>query len=405
MRSTYGDFEPPTGCITVDVSKLDLRPDEDIVKELTGKPHPVTSEKNLCMSGSASNGTLHLSLDQSADTSRDTGFGDMPAYNQRNLINWYRRYGKSGWQVRLVDAIPGSPNNARNFVTDENLPAAYLENTLDGDWKPQWQSDLVRFPLLLRYGGIYVDPSTILLHSLGQVWDLVASPQTPYEFFCMRNGGDDSAQLTNFFFGCRANNALVQLAHKLYLHLWEGATNSAGMHKHPLIAFAGLIKVSTGMRFHGVKMPLDMDEVTDYLTQGIVITAILHTKDEEAGWDGPEYFREKCFTLDMLSDAMIVDQYTGFDGERGARMLALPVDASVITNEEEMELHKETATLVTDIVTRGFCLKLPTGAINKYVAGGALAHYWKLSNAAGDHVDAKPGTWAAYLRHASVYWD
>src|ERR1700753_2030640 len=45
-----------------------------------------------------------------------SGIQAMPDWCQTNVINWVRLLGPS-WTVRVLDSIPGSPNNALEWVS------------------------------------------------------------------------------------------------------------------------------------------------------------------------------------------------------------------------------------------------------------------------------------------------
>lgn len=80
--------------------------------------------------------------------------------SQRTVRVWHRRFSRSGWIVRVINRQPFSLLNLDDFVninSDEMFPRAFIEDTIGGDYPVQHMSDLVRFPLLIRYGGVYAD--------------------------------------------------------------------------------------------------------------------------------------------------------------------------------------------------------------------------------------------------------
>ena len=95
------------------VKSLDTRSDQDILDSLS-RHAPVTSEKNVWA-------FWH------------SGVHSMPGWCQRNVVNWIRLCGSS-WSIRVLDKVPGSPNNALNFVPAEMLPETYVKGTMDGPY-------------------------------------------------------------------------------------------------------------------------------------------------------------------------------------------------------------------------------------------------------------------------------
>ncbi len=59
--------------------------------------------------------------------------------------------------MRVVDRALSSPGNVANFLDTSDpllFPRAFIEGTVSGRYAMQHTSDLVRFPLLLTYGGV-----------------------------------------------------------------------------------------------------------------------------------------------------------------------------------------------------------------------------------------------------------
>ena len=79
------------------VESLDDRRDEEILASLI-QHVPTTSEKNIW-------------------TYWHAGGRAMPAWCQRNIIDWVRINGPSGWTVRVLDTVPDSAIHALKWVT------------------------------------------------------------------------------------------------------------------------------------------------------------------------------------------------------------------------------------------------------------------------------------------------
>ncbi|KAL8935219.1 MAG: hypothetical protein Q9216_005529 [Gyalolechia sp. 2 TL-2023] len=81
---------------------------------------------------------------------------------------------KQGWKIRVLDRLPSSPLNEERFLdtTDPGtFPRAFIDRTIAGDYAPQHTSDLVRWPLLLRYGGVYADVGLLQIGDLDRLWN------------------------------------------------------------------------------------------------------------------------------------------------------------------------------------------------------------------------------------------
>lgn len=85
-----------------------------------------------------------------------SGIHSIPPYRLRNVLAWHRRFSPLGWTIYVLDTVPGSQLDVSNFIDTTSpsvVPSAFTEGTLDGNYASQHTSDLIRFPLLLKYGG------------------------------------------------------------------------------------------------------------------------------------------------------------------------------------------------------------------------------------------------------------
>ncbi|KAF2444913.1 hypothetical protein P171DRAFT_431700 [Karstenula rhodostoma CBS 690.94] len=212
----------PKGVHALAASGLDLRPDTLVDYDILN-PASVTDEKNIWF-------FWH------------SGFLKMYPYTQRNIRAWHRRFLKSGWTIRVLDRQPDSPLNIANFldITDTNtFPMAFTDGTIGGDYAPQHTSDLVRWPLLLKYGGVYADVGLMQIGDLDTIWNkTIGDPESPWEVFSYNAGGPSSRSLTNYFLCSGKNNRLFERCHRLLLALWAadgGKTSTDGMCDSPLL--------------------------------------------------------------------------------------------------------------------------------------------------------------------------
>ena len=110
-----------------------------------------------------------------------SGLTSMPPWCQRNVIDWIRISGDS-WIVRVLDAIPGSPNHFLNYVPAAMLNNALVEGKMDGDYAGQHSCDLLRGACLYLYGGCFMDVGCILIRDLDRIcWSQLEDPDSPYQ--------------------------------------------------------------------------------------------------------------------------------------------------------------------------------------------------------------------------------
>ena len=143
------------------VEALDTRTDKEILDSLS-KHAPVTSEKNVW-------------------TYWHSGVRSIPSWCQRNIINWVRLSGPS-WSVRVLDNVPGSPNNALQWVAADALPETFVKGTMDGPYTGPHSADFLRGACLVQHGGVWMDVGIILIRRLEDIcWKQLQDPDSPFE--------------------------------------------------------------------------------------------------------------------------------------------------------------------------------------------------------------------------------
>lgn len=379
----------PNGVHAIPASDLDSRPDDLIDHDIL-HPAPITSEKNIWF-------FWH------------TGFLKMHSYTQRNIRAWYRRFSKSGWAIRVLDRQADSPLNIANFldITDPGtFPRAFIDNTIGGDHAPQHTSDLVRWPLLLKYGGVYADVGLMQIGDLDALWNrTIGDPNSPWEVLSYNAGGVDSRSLTNYFLCSGRNNALFDRCHRLLLELWAadgGRTSTAGMHASPLLEgvphMGGTFEVPAIVEEDGTRIEsADVGRLlTDYIIQGQAMTMVMSLVDEEDGWNGPEYSAQHVYAIEYMEGSQLINEFTAWDGHRAFNLMSLklPEDGA-----QETEEQREARKIVEGCLSRSFGFKLAHGLIIK-ILGQTLGSLWR-SNTDSDNI---PGTYAHWLRYGTLYW-
>lgn len=112
--------------------------------------------------------------------------------------------------------------------------------------------DLVRLPLLLEYGGVWLDAGMILFRHLDDIcWKKIEDPESPYELagFLLASYKDDDLAMANGFIAAKAHNPFLQRVHQVYRALWnDGAVNQDGFHIHPLLRHLGTMHAPNKVR-------------------------------------------------------------------------------------------------------------------------------------------------------------
>ncbi|TDZ16440.1 putative glycosyl transferase FCK3 [Colletotrichum orbiculare MAFF 240422] len=362
----------PKGLSPIPLDELDLRPDAE-VDGIINNPPPVSSNKNIWFFW-------------------NTGYDNAYPYAQRNVRAWHRRLSRKGWVVRVVDLEPDSPGYIGKWLDLRDpsvVPDAFRDGTLDGEFAKQHYSDLVRFPLLVKYGGVYTDVGFMQIGDLDRLWnETVQNPNSPYEVLSMNQGGPREYGLTNYFIASASGNPFWQACHELLLKVWEGRTNTEGLHSHPLLK---------GLPLMGQSFDTALSQkLSDYIIQGQVITMVMSTVDEERGWDGPKYVSEKIYAPEYMVGSQLINEYTNWNGVRAFELMSQRMPKA---GEPESDDQKLARTIVEDCFQRSFSFKLAHGLILQ-VLGETLGSLWR-KHTGSDDVE---GTYAHWLRYGMVRW-
>ncbi|KAJ4418098.1 hypothetical protein N0V82_005761 [Gnomoniopsis sp. IMI 355080] len=379
-------YPVPKGVHSIPETQLDLRSDNEI-DTLLQAPPPVPNghERNVWF-------FWH------------SGYSTMHPYAKRTVRAYHRRLASLGWTIRVLDLAPGSPGHVANFLnmSDPTLfPEAFRKGTITGTYARQHMSDLVRFPLLLKYGGVYADVGLMLIGDLAALWNsTIGDPDSPFEVISFHDGGknddgksEDGYNLFNYFMGAGRNNALFLRCHQLLLALWAedgGKTSTEGMHRSSLLQGLSLMKSG----------PDDSDklqvELSDYIIQGQAIRMAMGSVDEEDGWDGPEYVGRHVYVMEFMVGSQLINEMTSWDGPRAFELMSLRLPER---GHEESPDQKLARQIVEACLSRSFAFKLAHGLILA-VLGETLGSLWRMH----DGSDIVPGTYAHWLRYGMVYW-
>lgn len=307
-----------------------------------------------------------------------------------------------------MDLVSDSPLNINNFLDTSNpkvLPKAFRDGTIGGTYGPQHTSDLVRWPLLLRYGGVYADVGMIQIGDLDQLWNqTIGDPDSPYEVLSYYMGGAEGRSLTNYFLCSGRNNPMFERCQQLLLALWDadgGKTSTDGMHASPLLKGVPLLgEGNDSFAFEENGRKFGHAEVsrmlTDYIIQGQAMTMIMGLIDEEDEWNGPKYVAEHVYAIDYMEGSQLINESTAWNGPEAFRLMSLSLPKEGEAESEDQAKAKE---IVEECLRRSFGFKLAHGLILR-VMGDTLGSLWRKHEGS----DAVEGTYADWLRYGVVNW-
>ncbi|KAH7359930.1 hypothetical protein BKA66DRAFT_471944 [Pyrenochaeta sp. MPI-SDFR-AT-0127] len=333
-----------------------------------------------------------------------SGLHSLPPYLLRNVLNWHRRFSSTGWTIYVLNTIDGSRLNVSNFIdtaSSENVPEAFQKHTLNGTYAAQHTSDLIRYPLLLKYGGVYLDVGILQFGDIDWLWtNHIVNPDSQFDFAGFTMGDPPAGiSIVNFAFMCGPGNPLVRRAHHILLKLWEGKKNTTGMHQHPLVNHLELMHVPQEVAVDDEgqdKMVINDAVMTDYAIQIQCMAAAQRWFDVEAAWDGPKYTRERCWLYSMMDGAFAHEQVTSWSGQRQYDLLRqkIPVDEA-IESDDQVFARK----MIQNSIANSWCLKLGHGFSAKLFGADTLGMLWRKN----DGSDCEEGTYAGWLRWAEVH--
>ena len=391
-------------------SRLDTRSDKEIVSTLL-QHQPVTSEKNVWA-------YWHSGLLQA------------PPWVQRTVVNWARRL--PSWTIRVLDKVPDSSLNVYNFLGPAFLPDAFNNNAMTGPHTGPHSADLIRLPLLYLHGGIWMDVGTLLFRDLDDIcWHALEDPQSPYEMagFTVQNPTGDRKALFNSFIAVRKGNGFIKRWLDIYLEVWKGVTEQTGMGSHPLLKHLPLPESPTKIGIRGSKpsagklgpqIPsqeanskrpelsatrsapdeqelLFLKALADYGAQFSCFDRLSHLEDPSDGFSGPSYLGSRALFFDAMQEALLAQQLTGWDGSKQFEYLSTrKANGNDGSLQDDRYLEAE---MFAEALVRDSCqVKVSHGIKGNMVFLGGL--WERPGNKDADHAE---GTFAAYLRYASVF--
>ncbi|KAK3306126.1 uncharacterized protein B0T15DRAFT_534446 [Chaetomium strumarium] len=386
-------------------SAQDPRTDSEIIAALTSPPREVTSQKNIWAFW-------------------DKGFSQLHGWQQRNIIGWVRKLGPTGWTVRVLDNVRGSPANVFHYLDYNNdnsttlpVPEAVVANGSGGSnlgpHSGQHMSDLVRLPLLHRYGGIYLDVGVMLLGDIDKsLWQPIADASTAYRIggFAHQHRANSWGSMQNFCIAAQAGEELLARWQRIMVAAWSGHSNSnsssEGLSRHPV--FDG-VPSAINPRVLMTIQPGSEQRLLDYWVNLLAWEKLKVTIDSTSAFNGPEYVRKHVLLLDPMQEAFAAEVRTRLNTARLFALLTCPRDINKpvdvvgggVGGGVDPELHAEAKALVEYLLSSSTLLKLYHG--HGYMLAPPLATFWEAPG--NEDADARPGTFGELLRYGGEVVD
>ncbi|TVY44548.1 putative glycosyl transferase [Lachnellula occidentalis] len=348
--------------------------DEEIIAELqTFKPIDPNSERNIWAFW-------------------DQGIAACKPWCQRNIISWARRHGS--WTVRVLDSVEGSPNHYSNYIpnTSEFFPDAFIRRTMAGTHVGPHAADLIRLPLLYLYGGVWLDVGFTLFRGLDELcWYKLEDAGNTLELAGFKMTiSPEAGMFWNGFIASRKGCAATKHWHDTFVKVWEGTDSTAGMSGHPLLRHLPRYEVPSAT---GKPPAFQYAHFVDYLAQMFCLERLRHSRDPAIEWDGPAFFSQNVLLYECVSEVYWAQHLTHWDGRKQFDLLSRQRDGA-----EQDEKFKEADAFVNGILGMSSTMKLSHGLVTQ--EREYLARIW--DEPENVEADRKPGTFAAYMRWASI---
>ncbi|KXT00420.1 hypothetical protein AC579_7011 [Pseudocercospora musae] len=364
------------------ITPKDTRSDSEILATLN-EHAPVTTEKNIWAFW-------------------DKGLENMPGWCQRNVYDWVRICGgHSGtpepWTIRVLDAIPSSPNYALNFVSPDQVPQSFVDGEMTGPYTGPHSADLLRGALLYNHGGVFMDVGNILFRHLDHIaWNNLTSPTSPHRI-AVPIMYDQI--ISNSFVMARKSDPFIKTWHDLFTHFWKGRRSHAGIMSDPLLSFASNLNFedSRQSNFHW-DFKVDPVTVFEYISQVMAFLRLTMLNSPLPNSSPQEtcasYWQTHIFCFDSLQECWGAENTIGFNGRDFYNALSTRTDIA-----SESEEYKKASNLVWRLLSKSSIQKITHGkhlTVSKH-----LGTLWDEN----EGKDVETGTFAEVLRYGCTHFE
>lgn len=392
----------PPGVREIPAERLDTRTDAQILDSLT-HPKPVSSEKNVW-------------------SFWDAGLEAMPVWSQRNVVSWARRLPKD-WNIYVLNIVAGSALNVDNFLDKSNFYDSFNNRTIQGPNAGVWYSDITRLAALSVYGGVWVDTGIMLFRDFtADIWSELENPESRFEIAGFSSDlapRPNNDIIASYFVAARKASPYVVRWHRVLLEIWQSGwgheenndkadssfglvqhtgTNSTsklerrdhrGLSAHPLLSPVEPIEVRADL---GAKYKVPSGPFNDYLNTYLSQKRARMTIDAAEDWNGPAWWEKHAMIL-PIQESYWTYISTDFNGQKQFDYLSMDMEPTT------QEGWKQANALAQDLASKCCHMKLSHGL--KTTKMVHVASMWESEQY--ENYDVKKGTFAAYLRWASVH--
>ncbi|KAI0141618.1 capsular polysaccharide synthesis protein-domain-containing protein [Xylariaceae sp. FL1272] len=363
------------------VETHEKRTDEEIFQSLLEYTPPSESEKNIWAFW-------------------DSGFKNMPAWCQRNIVSWVRICGPE-WTVRVLDDDPDSPNYAVKYIpqgSTPKLPDRFYDRSLNGEHSGPHTADMLRGACVFKYGGVWMDCSTFLARHMDDLcWNMLSDPASPYQVAVPWQFG----LLLNSFIAGRKGDPFLERWHNVFIEIWEGRDNADGLYHHPLltpIAPYFLTKFQGALK---LKFTAPPEKVIEYGAQMVCWERLVMIEKDKTGFSCADYAANNIAWFDFLREGvrpMVTDTMEfnpSMAGQGMVDLLATPVDG-----DKDSQAYKDAEQMLWTQLTTASMLKI--GTIKGMVGWVSASTLWNMPENLGK--DATPGTFGELLRTVPAHF-
>ncbi|USW59771.1 Putative afumC-like glycosyltransferase, nucleotide-diphospho-sugar transferase [Septoria linicola] len=344
----------------------DTRSDQEILQSLT-RHTPITSEKNIW-------------------TFWHAGIAAMPAWCQRNVINWVRLC--PTWTIRVLDNTTLSPNHAMDWVPRDMLPECFTKKTMEGPWTGPHSADFLRCPCLYLYGGAWLDVGCILVRSIDDIcWTQLQDPLSP---FTVAAPWAFDLCIANYFVAARKGDV-----HSIFMALWAGRTTCTDIGSHPLLTEV-LPQIKFGQSRFQLDFMVSRKTLVGYVGQIVAWARLCMIEEPDGGFNGRSYYREHVMLFDAMTETSPERLLPNFDAGDFLRVLGTKLDA-----DPQSASYQTAYKLVWSILTRSSMQKVAHA--KQMTRTPQLGIY--LDQKENENLDVDSSNFFELLRYGSVHYE
>ncbi|KAI1267623.1 glycosyltransferase family 32 protein [Xylariaceae sp. FL1019] len=330
----------------------------------------------------------------------DSGFKNMPAWCQRNVVAWVRVCGPE-WAVRVLDDVPESPNYAGKFVPQDStlkLPDEFYNRALNGEHSGPHTADFLRGAIVFKYGGVWMDCSTFLTRHIDDIcWNTLSDPTSPYNVLVPWQQG----LLLNCFIAARKGDPFIERWHNLFMEIWKDRTSADGLAQHPLIAPIGPYFYDKFVGVSDLQFKAPVDKLVEYGAQMVCWERLVMIEKDKTGFPCADYAVNNIAWFDFRRELarLAHDDTMRFNPPMAGQGL-VDVLATHVDGDKDSEAYRNAEKLVWTQLTTSSMLKVGTiKGLVEWVSASAL---WKMPQYLGK--DGAPGSFGELLRTVPVHY-